>query len=158
MRELTDSEKILVVGGTSIYDHRALSPSHPIGGPYPDGMFHPLDTGNAVVNLVNAFALVGTGELSQAQFLSMYPDLWEDVGVAQLPSGNFVVDGRVVGATDFENGNFWTTPGDNVNWLGVAADLAAITIASVGGAFSSPWLIVGGSGAGALQDVAEIRP
>lgn len=147
-----------MAGGTSIYDYRALPPGYPIGGPYPDGMFHPLDTGHAAINLVNAFALVGTGELSQAQFLTMYPNLWEDVGVEQLPSGNFIVDGRVVGATDFENGAFWTTPGEHVNWLGVAADLGAIVIASIGGAFPSPWIIVGGSGTGALQDVAEIQP
>ncbi|MEQ8434228.1 MAG: hypothetical protein RIA71_08300 [Oceanicaulis sp.] len=52
-------------------------------------------------------------------------------GIEALPSGNFVVNGSVVSATDFYNGDWDVTPGDHVDWLGVFLDLGFIASTAV---------------------------
>ena len=79
-------------------------------------------------------------------------------GTFRLPSGNVIVDGRVVSATDFNNGNLDRTPGDNIDAVGVAIDLAAIGLGALGGAGTNTvrgTVSMTGGGFAAAADVAN---
>lgn len=67
MRSLSVNEMKSVSGGTSILSKYALPPGTPISDEMArQGFFDPTNTGNAYIDMVNTFALVGTGELSES--------------------------------------------------------------------------------------------
>ena len=64
MRSLSVNEMKSVSGGTSVLSRYALPPGTPISDEMAaQGFFDPTNTGNAFIDMVNTFALVGTGEL-----------------------------------------------------------------------------------------------
>lgn len=70
MRELSTLEIGGVSGGTNIFDYRSGTPGSGLAN-------DPLNTGNVHIDLANAFALVGTGELSASQLNNIRPDLYQ---------------------------------------------------------------------------------
>ncbi|MCR9128695.1 MAG: hypothetical protein NXI12_04175 [Alphaproteobacteria bacterium] len=70
-----------VSGGTSIFSKYALPPGTPISDAMASqGFFDPTNTGNAYIDMVNTFALVGTGELSPAALERYLTNPCEEVG------------------------------------------------------------------------------
>ncbi len=74
-----------------------------------------------------------------------------DFGPCQLPSGNYVIDGIVVGET--------TLSGPEVDWVGVGTDLIQIGTGAVGGAgianIGLAALIPIGSGAATIDELRD---
>lgn len=141
MRSLTTNEMRAVSGGTSIFDYRAWAEGFGLLGD-DSPFFDATDTGNVAVDLINSAMFVTTGEISAQQVASEFfgGDLTQlanfmGADVEKLASGNYIINGQVVGASHFESGAWFTgAREDMVDEVGVIWDLIMIAAGSVGGA------------------------
>lgn len=126
MRELKLPEIETVAGATGWLDHRVTDNGRSIDDPFGAPVISMSDSlGNANTGYLGnnnngaAWSMINSGQMAVG---ACGPS---DFGPCQLPSGNYVIDGTVVGETQGPDG-------DLIDEIGVACDLAVIIGSSIG--------------------------